>query len=83
MEATLGENFSVRGRIESFDRDTAIIKTADGQKISWPSHKLPEKCQIGDEVQLQLTTDELPKEQQETLAKTILNQLLRSDGSPK
>jgi len=74
------------GRIEKLEDKQGVVVLTDGQKVFWPLNDLPPGCQLGDKVRLVLTTDGKEAEKREQLAKTILNQILKSkekDGNRK
>ena len=72
------DNF-IKGTIERFDGKMAVIKTEDGQTINWPQKNLPDNIEQGSNVKLALQTSENEKEQQEKMAKEILNEILKKD----
>ena len=73
----------IPGTIERFDDMFAIIALSDGQTIRWPIKDLPEDCAQGTRVRLVLKTSVSDQIEQEQLAKSILNEILRGDEGKK
>ncbi|OGY43019.1 MAG: hypothetical protein A2729_05650 [Candidatus Buchananbacteria bacterium RIFCSPHIGHO2_01_FULL_39_14] len=69
----------LKGKVENFTGKIATILTADGQKINWPIKNLPDDCQIGTAVRLVLKTNESDEEDRGQTAKTILNEILKTN----
>ena len=68
------------GKIEKFEEKMAVIVSEDGQKLLWPIKDLPADCQAGSDVRIVLTTSSSDQEERERTSKTILNDILKSDG---
>lgn len=69
----------LEGVIENVGDDFVIIKTADGQKLRWPKKDLQNECQLNAPVKIAIFTEQEWQEDKETLAKNILNQLLKAE----
>lgn len=69
----------ISGAIDRFEGKTAVIKTEDGQEIIWPIKNLPDETAEGSAVRLLLSTKKTDEEEREKLAKTMLNQILKTD----
>lgn len=69
------ERKSLQGKIERFKDKTAVIRLQDDQELSWPIKNLPEGAEVGSEVRLKLSTSEADHEEQEKIAKIILNKI--------
>ena len=78
-EKNLVENCFLEGVIDRFEDKMAVIITKDGQKLLWPIKNLPEDCEKGTEVRLVLSTSKTDREEREKMAKTILNEILKSN----
>ena len=76
------DSSALKGKVEKFEDKMAII-IADGNKFSWPIKNLPEDIEVGSEVRLILTTTKTDEEEREKMAKTILNQVLKTNERPK
>jgi len=77
----LVKSYSIRGVVDRFEGKLAIIKTDDGQEISWPIKNLPEDCQEGSVIRLTLSTSKTDQEEREKIAKAILNEVLKNEKS--
>jgi len=69
------ERKSLEGTVDSFEGKSAVIKLADGQKITWPIVDLPKDIEIGSSVRIVVTTTKTDQEEHEKIAKTILNKI--------
>lgn len=65
--------------IDRFDGDTAIIKTSDGDIISWPKNKLPEGTGAGAILNFNILDDTASKQDKKETAKAILNEILNTE----
>lgn len=73
------DRYFLEGTIEGFEDKMAAIITKDGQKLLWPIKNLPEELGVGSQVRLVLSTSKTDQEEREYIAKTILNEILKSD----
>jgi len=71
------ERKSISCKVDRFEDQRSIIKTEDGQEISWPIKDLPSGVGVGSLVNLILTTSKNNEEEQGQLAKTILNKIFK------
>lgn len=69
----------LRAVIDRFEGKAAVIKTEDGQQLHWPIKNLPDEIKEGAAARLVLSTSETDQQEREKIAKTILNQLLRTE----
>ena len=67
----------IQGIIDRFEENQAVIRTDDGFSIIWPKEKLDAEAKEGDAVKLAVLTDQDTTEDNEALAKQILNQILK------
>ena len=74
------DNFAISGKVEKFENKMAVIQ-ADGNTFNWPIKNLPDDVEVGTQVRLLLTTTKTEEEEREKMAKTILNQVLKTDES--
>ena len=72
------QQYYIKGIIDRFENGLAVIKTEDGQTLNWPKENLPQNCVAGQEVKILLKTSNNDQSEREELAKTILNQLLKT-----
>lgn len=73
------DEYSLSAQIEQFVGKFALLKTEDGQLINWPIKQLPDEAKIGSCVRLVLRTSGSEKIERERMAKTILNEILKTD----
>ena len=76
----LHDRYAIAATITKFEDTFAVVTIADGQTVRWPIKELPENCAIGSQVRLVLTTTQSDEEERKRLAKTILNEVLKSAG---
>jgi len=76
VEELLRGKYAISGTIEEIDGNFAILKLADGQQISWPTHALPRDAEPGQAVKLNLTTKHMEQHTKEEVAKEILKEIL-------
>lgn len=76
---TATERYAIKGTIDHFEKDCAVIQLENGQELLWPIDKLPEGSREGGSVRLTLGDLENDKREQANLAKTILNQILKPE----
>lgn len=75
----LSGRYWLEGVVDRFEDKMAVIITKDGQKLLWPIKNLPEDCEKGTEVRLVLSTSKTDQEERQKMAKTILNEILKSN----
>jgi len=66
----------LKGKIDSFDVNTANITLEDGQKLSWPKDKLPPKVKAGLDIYLKVSDEKSQITEEENISKSMLNKLL-------
>jgi len=72
--------FIMKGVIDRFEGDKAVIKTEDRQELIWPKDKLPSDLGEGDLIELAIgAADSLASGRQEKVAKEILKQILHTN----
>lgn len=69
---------SIKGTIDRIEDDFIVIRTENNQEILWPKNKIKKSFQEGDAVTVFLSPDKEGTEDNKTLAKNILNQILNS-----
>ena len=72
--------FSLEGTVEKFEDKMAVIKIMGGQELRWPIKQLPEDIEVGSSLRLTLSTAKTMNEEREKIAKTILNQILKTNS---
>ncbi|MFA4872058.1 MAG: DUF3006 domain-containing protein [Patescibacteria group bacterium] len=72
-------NSFITAAIDRLEGDKAVIKTDDGQEIIWPIDKLSESANEGQIVKLFIGTSKDEEKEREKIAKTILNDILKTD----
>jgi hypothetical protein len=65
--------------IKKFENAWAVLADDDGLLISWPKNKLPENAKENDVLVFSLNTPLAAAENNENLAKDILNEILNTD----
>lgn len=73
-------NFFLEAKVEKFEDKLAVLKTADNQLLKWPIKNLPEEIEIGSQVRISLSTALSVEAERAEVAKTILNQILKTDS---
>ena len=76
-------NNILTGKIKGFEKDLAIIAMAENLTIKWPIKNLPPGIEVGSACKIILTTAENQADDQEKIAKTILNEILQNDENKK
>lgn len=72
--------FVMKGVIDRFEGDKAVIKTEDRQELIWPKDRLPQDLKESDLVELAIgAADSLVSGHQEKVAKEIIKQILHTD----
>ena len=71
----------IRGTIDRFEGDTAVIRTDDQKDILCPKSVLDATLVAGDAVTLRIEKNQAETGSQSELAKEILNQILEADHS--
>lgn len=73
----------IKGKLDRFEEKNAIIKTADGQEISWPIKLLPDALQPGAEVTISLSpAASSVEEAKNTFAKEMLTEIFHDQNNP-
>lgn len=67
------------GVIDRLEGTFAVIKTDDGQTLNWPINKLPNETAEGKIIHLVLSDSNSEEQEREKIAKTILNDILKTD----
>lgn len=67
---------TIKGTIDRFEQEKAVIIIDNNQQIIWPKNKLPMDCLAGDSITLTIKTDEKASTENEKNAKQILNDIL-------
>lgn len=68
--------FFLTGKVKKFEGKQAVVETGDGQIINWPIKDLSEDVDVGSDVSLNLNTNTNMAEDQNQIAKKILNEIL-------
>ena len=68
----------IKGVIDRFEEDWAVIATEDHQEILWPKNKLPEGLKEGSSVSLAISDSLVDQQEREALAKAMLNEILNT-----
>ncbi len=71
------ERYFIKGVIDHFEKNQAVIKLENQQELLWPIDKLPDGCREGEAIRLIFSNFENDRQEKEVLAKTILNQILK------
>ena len=74
-----GQTREIKGVIDRFEGKFAIIAFDDGQSLKWPIKNLPEDSEEGMAVRLKLSTSRTETEEREKIAKTLLNEILKTN----
>ncbi len=71
----------ITGKLEGIEDDKAVVRLSDGQTIHIPLTLLPQSVQVGDNVNLYISTENMEEKDRNQLAKDILNEVLNIDNS--
>lgn len=69
----------LKGTLDRFEENKAVIKTEDGQQILWPKENLSEDIKEGSAVDIVIFNEEAEQIQREKMAKTLLNEILKKE----
>jgi len=72
-------NNFLRGTIDRFEEDQAVIILDDGQQLLWPKSKLTDDTLAGQAINLYLSEDDLGTNEKNKLAKDVLNEILQGE----
>lgn len=67
-----GKGFSLRGVIDRYEGNYAVLVFDDGQRLRWPSGRLPSGAREGVAVVVTLTINVMDAEQRSTRLKRLL-----------
>ncbi|MBU4332168.1 DUF3006 domain-containing protein [Patescibacteria group bacterium] len=67
----------IKGVVDCFENEQAVIQTDDKQKIIWPRENLPADIKEGMGIKLFLSTDAMEARGREEIVKDLLNQILK------
>lgn len=71
-------NSSIKVKLKKIVKTAAILEDDGGREFFWPSAKLPEGTDIGDEFYLSLEPKPEAKQGDEKIAKLMLQEILNS-----
>ena len=74
-------SFFLEGRVDKFEDKFAIVMFGDGQLLKWPIKNLPDDTEVGQQIRLVLSTTQTDEAEREKIAKTILNQILKTKNT--
>ena len=66
------KDFSLRGVVDRYEGDYAVLVFDDGQRILWPREQLPAEAREGVAVTIALTVDLMDTEQRSARLKGLL-----------
>jgi len=72
------KTYSISATIDRFEEKKAVLITEDKQTILWDIKNLPEDAEVGSVVRLLITTSKTQSEEQEKIAKKMLNQIIKN-----
>jgi hypothetical protein len=70
----------LKGVVDRFEGEKAVVRLDDGQQVIWPFNGLPEGLSEGEAVRLVLYTAKDDEVEREHLAKSILNEILKDQS---
>ena len=77
----LNNDYNLKGKIQDFKGAEAIIELEHSkQQIRWPVSFLPRDTNKGEEVTLSLFINKTKEDSREIFAKSILNELLKTEN---
>lgn len=63
-------------KVTSLNEKKAILENSHGKNLAWPVEELPQNTQEGDTIILTMNKDPETEEENQLLAKNILNEVL-------
>lgn len=78
--AEKNNDYSINCVIDRFEEKFAVLRGQNGQEFLWPIKNLPDDASAGTSVRLTISTAKTESAEQEKLAKTMLNEILKVDG---
>jgi hypothetical protein len=79
MEEILDKRKFVLATVDRIEKEKAVFKLDDGQSLDWPVAKLPTDVAEGSRLKLILSSDKTEEKEREELAKTVLNEILKTE----
>ena len=79
MEEVLDKRKFILATIDRIEKEKAILKLDDGQSLDWSVVNLPVDVAEGSRVKLILSSDKTEEKEREELAKTVLNEILKTE----
>jgi hypothetical protein len=70
-----GKDFSLRGVVDRYEGDYAVLVFDDGQRLLWPREQLPAGAREGVAVTITLTVDLMDTEQRSARLKGLLKDI--------
>ena len=70
------ESHQIQAVLESFEERYAVLRTADSEKIKWPIKNLPDSAKIGEEITIQLMTDDAKSDADYAHKRKLLEELI-------
>ncbi|MBU0707311.1 hypothetical protein KKG41_02990 [Patescibacteria group bacterium] len=67
---------TLKAIVDKYDGDFIVLRIGD-QELRWPKNKIVKKLNPGQEIHLSLKTTDEAKADKESLAKSILNEILK------
>ena len=74
------DDFFLEAVLDRFEGDTAVLRVKDAKEILWPKRALPADAREGSFVYLQALSGKEKEIEREKLAKTLLNEVLKTDA---
>ncbi|HLC64188.1 MAG TPA: DUF3006 domain-containing protein [Patescibacteria group bacterium] len=74
--------YIIKGVLDRFEGQQAVIKTEDDTEILWPIKKLPEDITAGNSLRISISANLDETSEKEELAKNMLNEILNVDEEP-
>lgn len=79
MEDIFKKRKSVLATIDKIEKEVAVLKFDDGQVLNWSLENLPADIEEGSRIKLVLFSDRSEQVEREELAKTVLNEILKTE----
>ncbi len=67
----------LKGVVDRFEENKAVVKLDNGQQILWPKENLSADIKEGSVVDLVIINEESEQKEREKTAKTLLNEILK------
>jgi len=79
MEDIFNKRKNMLATVDRIEKEVAVLKFDDGQILNWSLENLPADVEEGSQIKLVLFSDKSEQAEREELAKTVLNEILKTE----